>query len=87
MCEINRWTVTVTWNKVRDLGFKLLFIKGLGYSQQAKMQCIFGKDTLFLCLLRNFYTHHCTVIVCNISLDAAVFPLLFHLPTLCMEIF
>ena len=31
MCEINRWTVTFTWNKVRDLGFILLFIKGLGY--------------------------------------------------------
>ena len=70
MCEINRWTVTFTWNKVRDLD-----------------SAFYGKDTLFLCLLRNFYTHHCTVIVCNISLDAAVFPLLFHLPTLCMEMF
>ncbi len=70
MCEINRWTVTFTWNKVRDLD-----------------NAFYGKDTLFLCLLRNFYTHHCTVIVCNISLDAAVFPLLFHLPTLCMEMF
>ncbi len=87
MCEINRWTVTFTWNKVRDLGFKLLFIKGLDIPNKRKCSAFYGKDTLFLCLLRNFYTHHCTVIVCNISLDAAVFPLLFHLPTLCMEMF